>query len=74
MKKPQTTETLTTCTATQRKIKYAYPPDQPVPYARVVVASSVTNVEVSTLSTGLQPTEAQQLTIQHALRALDLLN
>jgi hypothetical protein len=74
MKKPQTTETFTTCTATRRDLKYAYPADQPVPYARTVASTSLTTVEVDTVSTGLQPTEAQQLAIQQALRALDLLN
>lgn len=74
MKKPQTPETFTTCTATRRALKYAYPADQPVPYARTVAASTITEVTVSTLSTAPQPDDAQQLTLQPVARLLDILN
>jgi hypothetical protein len=74
MKTPQRNETFTTCTGTRKELKYAYPPNGPVPYARVVAASSVTDVQVAVLATGVQDDEAQQLAIQQAARLLDLLS
>jgi hypothetical protein len=74
LKNSKNADTFTTCTATRKEIKYAYPPDAPVPHARVVASSSFTSVEVAVFATCLPPADAQQLTVQQALRALDIFN